>query len=142
MDLRSQLASSHLNRQPLHRHRSRPSLLPRLLHHLPCFHHLHKFVWLADWLLDCSDVSHIRPPPRPPASLSRILLPHCGQRTCHTFRTSPGRCSCGQISGQVMDNTINLYNPDFHSSSPDLQQSIWRLQLCFWQPFPLLLQTS
>ena len=141
MDLRSQLAPSHLHRQPLHRHRPRPPLLPRLLHHLPCLHRLHKFVRLADRLLDCSHVSHLRPPPRPPASLPCILLPHSGQRTRHTLRTSTGRRSCGQISGQVMDAIINLYNPDFYSPSPDLQQSIWRLQLCFWQPFSLLLQT-
>ena len=142
MDLRSQLAPSHLHRQPLHRHRSRPSLLPRLLHHLPCLHRLHKFVRLADRLLDRSHVSHLCPPPRPPASLPCILLPHSGQRTRHTFGTSTGRRSCGQISGQVMDAMINLYNPDFYSPSPDLQQSIWRLQLCFWQPFSFLLQTS
>ena len=103
MDLRSQLAPSHLHRQPLHRHRPRPPLLPRLLHHLPCLHRLHKFVRLADRLLDRSHVSHLRPPPRPPAPLSRLLLSHCGQRTRHTFRTSPGRCSCGQISGQVIN---------------------------------------
>ena len=99
MDLRSQLAPSHLHRQPLHRHRPRPPLLPRLLHHLPCLHRLHKFVRLADRLLDCSHVSHLRPPPRPPASLPCILLPHSGQRTRHTFGTSTGRRSCGQISG-------------------------------------------
>ena len=115
MDLRSQLAPSHLHCQPLHWSRSRPSLLARLLHLLPGFHHLLKSLRLADWLLDCSDVSHLRPPPRPPAPLSRLLLSHCGQRTRHTFRTSPGRCSCGQISGQVMDNS-NLCNPDFYSS--------------------------
>ena len=113
MDLRSQLAPSHLHRQPLHRHRPRPSLLPRLLHHLPCLHRLHKFVRLAHGLLDCSHVSHLRPPPRPPASLPCILLPHSGQRTRYTLRTSTGRRSCGQISGQVMNGTINLYNPDF-----------------------------
>ena len=126
----------------LHRHRPRPSLLPRLLHHLPCLHRLHKFVRLADRLLDRSHVSHLRPPPRPPAALSCLLLPHSRQRTRHTLRTSTGRRSCGQISGQVMDDTINLYNPDFYSTSPDLQQSIWRLQLCFRQPFSFLLQTS
>ena len=130
--LRSQLAPSHLHCQPLHWSRSRPSLLARLLHFLPGFHHLLKSLRLADWLLDCSDVAHICSSPWSPASLTCILLPHCSQRAGHTVRASTGWCSCRQISGQVSGQHDLILSNNFDSS--DLQRSIWLLQSCFWQP--------
>ena len=129
MDLRSKLASSNLHCQPLHRHRSLPPLLPRLLHLLPCLHCLLKFIRLADRLLDCSDVAHFRPPPWPPAPLSCILLPHRSQRARYTFWTSPGWRSRWQISGQVMETSSICTTILIHPL--DLQQSTWLLQLCF-----------